>query len=244
MMIPLPKTIRGCKVLPKQQEYLLNLINIGDKLVSRPAITQVTEKAGEPRGLFVFKGILYGIWGDKLYRDVALNEVGAVGGAGLARQAGGFNHAVIVTGTAGANYTLLDSALTPIADPDLPACVDVTAIDGRFLFTPENGDPIIYSDVGDGGVIGPLSFFDAESLTDGNKLVENIKNDIFVGGEAPFERFRNNGPTTNPFLRVPNAMVSVGYVGGKVATKDSMIFLGKDKDAGYAFYLLDRKSHV
>lgn len=237
MMIPLPKTIRGSKVLPKQNEYLLNLINIGDWLVSRPAATLVTAKAGEARGSFVFRGVYYAVFGDKLYRDLVLTEVGTIAGSGTIRYAAGFNHAVIVTGTAVGNYTVVGSTLTQITDPDLPACSDVTFIDGRFLFTPSNGDPVIYSDVGDGGSIGALSYFDAESLPDGNKLVENIKNDIFVGGEASFERFRNSGPTTNPFVRVPNAMVSVGYVGGKIATKDSMIFLGKDKDAGYAFYL-------
>lgn len=237
MMIPLPKTIRGSKVLPKQAEYLLNLLNVEDHLISRPAVQLVLEKAGEARGLFVFKDVLYGIWGDKLYRDLALTEVGTIGGAGPVHVAGGFTHCVIVTGTAGANYTLLDSTLTAIADPDLPACIDVTFIDGRFLFTPANGDPIIYSEIGDGGNINPLSYFDAESLPDGNNLVENIRNDIFVGGTGSFERFRNTGPSTAPFIRVNNAVVEVGFVGGKIKTKDSLIFLGRDKDNGYAFYL-------
>jgi hypothetical protein len=90
--------------------------------------------------------------------------------------------------------------------------------------------------VGDASTIGPLSFFDAEVLPDGNKLVENIRNDVFVGGEDSFERFRHAGPQTAPFLRVPNAVIEVGFVGGKVRTTDSMIFIGKDREAGYAFY--------
>jgi hypothetical protein len=240
MMIPLPKTLRGSKVLPKQSEYLHNLLNTGDRIVSRPAVQNVlaAPNGGEPRGAFEYFGVYYAVFGDKLYRTTALVEVGTIGGAGQIRFAGGFNHLVIVTGTAGANYTVTPAgALAAIGDPDLPACIDVTFIDGRFVFIPADGGPAIWSEVGDGGNIGALSFFDAESQPDENRVIENIRNDIFIGGTESFERFRNTGPVASPFVRVQNAVVSVGYVGGKIKTKDSMIFVGKDKDAGYAFFL-------
>ena len=240
MMIPLPKTIRGAKNLPKQQEYLHNLLNVKGRLISRPVVQSVTANpnGGEPRGAFEYLGVYYAVFGQKLYRTTALVEVGDILGAGQIAVDGGFNHACIVTGAAGANYTLTPAgALAVIADPDLPACRDVVFIDGRFVFIPLDGGPAIWSAVGNGGDVGPLDFFDAESQPDENRVVMNIRNDVFIGGTDTFERFRNSGPVTAPFVRVQNAVISVGYVGGKVLTKDSALFVGKDKAAGYGIFV-------
>jgi len=240
MQIPLPKGIRGSKVVPKQTEYLHNLMNVGGRIISRPAVTQLVSTLGAPRGQFEFNGTHYAIWGTKLYSraGAVLTEVGTILGADLVRFAAGFTQMAIVTGVAGGNYTLTTAGvLTAIADPDLPACIDVTEIDGRFVFVPADGGPLIYSDVGDAGAIGSLSFFDAESLPDLNKAIENIRNDIFALGADSIERFRDVGPDTAPFQRVNNAQIEVGYVGAKIKTKDSLLFVGKDKGNGYGIFL-------
>jgi hypothetical protein len=240
MQIPLPKTIRGSQVLPKQSEYLVNLMNLGGWLVSRPAVVEVTAKADEPRGMFRFQGTLYGIWGDQLYKDAALNLVGAIGGVGQTRHARGFNHAVIVTGTAGANYTVSPaSGLTAIVDADLPACVDASHIKGRFVYIPEDGGPALWSEIGDGGDIDSLSFFDAESQPDENRASEVLGDVLYLMGADTIEPFRAVGPVTAPFLPVDGGTIEVGYVGGKIGSKtgevDSCIFLGRPKDGGYRF---------
>lgn len=239
MMIPLPKTIRGSKVVPKQTEYLLNLLHIDGFIVSRPASELVTAKIAEPRGAFEFHGSYYAIWGDTLYKDTALNVVGTIAGIGPVDVAIGFTQAVIVTGTAGANYTLDAStgALNAIVDPDVPACSSVTFIDGRFVYTPVDGSPLLWSEINDGGNVGSLSFFDAETLPDGNKATENIRNDLYVLGVESIERFRDVGPVSAPFVRVNNAAIEVGYVAAKIKTKDSLLFVGKEKGGGYAIYV-------
>jgi len=236
VIIPLPETIRWSQLVPKQTEYLLNLLKIGAVVVSRPATELVTAKLDEPRGLFEFGGVLYGIWGDKLYRDTALNLVGDIGGIGQTAYAGGFNHAAIVTGTAGANYTVAGSVLTPIADPDVPACRDVEHIDGRFVYVPTDGSPALWSEVGDAANVDPLSFFDEETQPDGNTAVIAIGGDLRLMGAETIGRFRNVGPAENPFQWVRGGTIDVGFVGGKVRARESCLFVGKEKQAGYDIY--------
>lgn len=240
MRIPLPKTIRGSQVLPKQSEYLVNLMNVGGWLVSRPAVQAVTAKLDEPRGMFRFQGTLYGIWGDQLYEGTALAAVGAIAGVGQTKHARGFNHAVIVTGTAGANYTVSPGAgLAAIADGDFPACIDIAHIKGRFVGIPLDGGPAFWSEVGDGGDIDTLSFFDAETQPDENRACEVLGDALYIMGADTIEPFRPVGPVTAPFLPVDGGTIEVGYIGGKIGAKtgevDSCIFLGRPKDGGYRF---------
>lgn len=234
--VPLPKTIKASKVLPKQSEYLANLINIGGVIVSRPSLTMVTAKSAAPRGMWVFNSELYSVFGDKLYRGTALTEVGTIAGTAPVNHDIGFTECAIAATSA--NYTLSTAnVLTTITDPDLPLSRDVTRVDGRFVWTPADGSPLAFSDVNYAAEVRSLSFFDAEVLPDPNLGTENIRNDLFVFGAQTIERFRNIGPQDSPFVRVPNSVVEVGYVGGKIKTKDSVIFLGQDRDNGYAFFI-------
>lgn len=235
---PLPRGIKGSKVFPKQTEYLVNLIPAEWGLMSRPALTLVAEIIGQPRGLFVYSNTLYSVFGSSLYSGTTGPiAIGSIAGSADIRVARGATQAAIATGSTA--YTLTtDGALAAITDPDLPACKDVTRIRGRFVWVPTDGESLIFSEVDQAGVLGPASRFDAESYPDLNVAVENVKNDLLALNEESVEPFRDVGPEDFPFVPVSNAVLSVGYVGGKILTKDSIIFLGKDKDNGYAFYLI------
>lgn len=215
-------------------------MNIGGFLVSRPGVEQVKALStpATPRGLFTYNGELWGVWGTKLYQGASMTEVGTIRGSAAVNTASGFNQCAIAA--SGGNYQISSSnVFNEITDSDLPTCRDVARIDGRFVWVPVDGSPLAYSDVGSAGSVGPLAFFDAETLPDVNVGVDNIKNDLFVFGADSIERFRNLGTEDAPFVRVNNSIVEVGLVGGKIKTKDSVMFLGQDRDNGYAFYLFN-----
>jgi len=235
IQVPLPTTISGSARTPKLQQHTLNLIYSQGALLSRPACERVySVPIGQPRGQFVYDGELYSLWRSTLYRGIStLTPVGTINGSGKISTAEGFNGVAIATG---ANNYFFNGALSVLNDPDLPACSDVSRVDSRFIWTPSNGDPLFYSDVNQAGVIDALSFFDAETLPDKNKATANIRNDLFVFGEESIERFRNIGGQAAPFVRVNNSINSVGFVGGLIETRESFMFLGKDKDGGNQFY--------
>ncbi len=237
MRIPLPKGLRGSKVLPKGREYLLNMAHIDGRLVSRPAVVAVTAQANEPRGQFVIQGVLFNIFGDTLYMGVGLVPVaGVVGGVGPVQFAIGFNHAVIVTGTVDANYTVTPAGVLTqvLAGKNY---IDVCHIEGRFVYVPEDGGPAEWSEIGDGATVLPDAFFDAEEQPDQNNFCEALASgDLMIGGADTFERFRGGGPATAPFLQVQGAAVEVGFVGGKIKSTDSCLFLGKPRGGGYGFF--------
>lgn len=234
--VPLPETIRGSKVVPKQGEYLVNLMNLGGYLVSRPAFALERAISGSPRGMWEFNGKLYYVKGTTLYEGLGGSVVGSIAGTLPVNIAIGFTQCAIASGAG--NYVLSTSGtLTQVTDPDLPPCVDVTRINGRFVWVPTDGGVLRYSDVNDASVIDTLSFFDAETRADQNIGVVTVKNDLIVFGEQSTERFRDIGPAESPFIRVNNAIVDVGQVGGKVKTKDSVVFVGRDANNGYAFFL-------
>lgn len=240
---PLPSTIKGSKATPKLHEFTVNLIAAQGALLSRPACTLVNPANGAPRGLFEWRGEIFSLFGNDLYRGVSLTKVATLNSLSKISVAQGFTKCAIATGLA--NYYLdSNSNLHQITDPDLPVCSDVTRVDGRFVWTPVDGSPLKYSELNTPENINALSFFDAETSIDSNKLTVNVKNDLFVFGENSIERFRNVGSKSSPFMRVNNSIISVGYAGGIVETRDSFMFLGRDKDGGYQFYVFASGSAV
>lgn len=243
MKLPIPKTIRSSKVVPKEREYSVNLFFADNKLLPRPGVEQldVEVTSGECRGLFVYSERLYGVFGTHLYRyvDNSLVNVGTIEGTDPIKVAKGFNHAAICSPNAG-NYTLSKtSVLAEITDPDLPTCIDVEVVNGYFIWVPANGDPLIYSAVGDAGDIDPLDFFDAEILPDKNAGVVNFRNDLFVLGEDSIERFRQVGPDDSPFLRVEGGNIPNGYISGKILSERAFLFLGRNKEQGPGFFSME-----
>lgn len=259
IQIPIPRTITGSQFTPKLQSYNINQISTQGAHLQRPACeiydmsigsTSDYDYTGEARaGMFRFielddadEKLMY-VYGNEVYLlnsgtplSQAAHFATKLNGGLQASFAMGYNGVAMCAGGEAAFYSWSASDITALTDPDLPDVKDVTWIDGRFVWTPTNGDPLIYSEVNDAGNIDALSFFDAEASPDFNLATVNIQNDLFVLGSNSIERFRHIGTPEAPFLRVNNSIISVGYVGGLVESKDSFLFLGRDKDGGYAFF--------
>lgn len=115
-------------------------------------------------------------------------------------------------------------------------CVDVTHINGRFVYIPADGNPAFFSDVGDAGSVQPLSFFDAEELPDKNNASFNGKNILYIGGTDSFELFRDTGASPNPFQRISGSRILNGYIGGLLEYNNTFLFIGREKGQDQGIY--------
>ena len=110
-------------------------------------------------------------------------------------------------------------------------------IDGRWVYVGSDQDALVwYSDVNTPSTVSELSFFDAESRTDKSLECFTIGNDLFIAGQRSIERFRSTGIADNPFIRVGNSVLDVGYVGGLTRLEDRAIFIGRRNGGGNAIY--------
>lgn len=149
-----------------------------------------------------------------------------------------FTHLAIATGTANYVVDLSTDTETAISDPDLPASRSVVYIDGYFVWVAADGETVHYGLASSPTSYSALDFFDAESQTDKNREAVVIGNSLYILGEKSIERFRSTGNSTTPFVRVPGATISIGYVGGLVEYADSVAFIGKSRNGGVAIYEL------
>ena len=240
--IPLPKGIAGDRDIPELTESLVNLFNPGDNTILKtPGIASFATGTGVCRGAEDFQDEHYQVSGSNLIRvrsNGTRAVIGTIEGTADCVMAKSFIALVIVV-KGGKGYVYSTSnGLVEITDPDYKPSNDVDSINQRFVFVPSDGGPLFYTDVNDPNDIPALNFFDAEFLPDRNIGTINLRNDLYVGGVNSFEVFRDTGDADAPFVRVGNAAIETGYVGGKAFYKDTFVFLGKDRGGSFAFHAM------
>lgn len=132
------------------------------------------------------------------------------------------------------SFTLVLSEIS--GNANFVPSIDVTHINGRFIYVPFDGSPAFFSDVGQAGVVQPLSFFDAEELPDKNNGCFNLGNVLYITGTDSIELFRDSGAVPNPFLRVNGARINNGFIGGLLEYNQTFLFLGREKDQNFGIY--------
>ncbi len=243
--IELPNGIVSVEELPKTRRELTNCFNDGKgSIVQRPGITQLNTTSSVARGQFKWNDSLYQVVSQSLIKITnvttgAFSTIGTIAGSDDIRTAIGFNNAVIVVKN-GAIYKLDSSdVLTDISGvANMVSCVEVTHLNGRFVYIPADGSPAFFSDVGAAGTIQVLSFFDAEELPDKNTTCFEIKNTLYIGGTESFETFRDTGAVPNPFIRVTGSRVPYGFIGGLLEYADTKLFIGSESDQDAGIYAI------
>jgi len=241
--VDFPLGIEGLEELPRTRRSLENCFNNGDgKIIARPGITQLKTTGSVARGQFVWNDALYQVVSEQLIKITnvvtgAFSVIGTIAGSSVIETAIGFNEAVIVV-RSGNIYTLdkTDTLVLISGNANFVPSVDVTHIDGRFVYIPASGDPAFFSDIGAAGTVQALSFFDAEELPDKNKVVFNFKNTLYIGGTDSFELFRDTGASPNPFTRITGARITNGFVGGLIEYNETFLFIGREKDQDFGIY--------
>lgn len=241
--VPLPKGISGLKDFPKLQEYYINLLRIPEGVVRFPGTDELLTGDGITRGAATWyvDNKPYYVSGNRLIRieaDFSKTDLGFIAGiTDCVFSLGQVNLVIIVQSGKGYRYNETDG-LVEITDPDFLPSVSVDFIDGRHVFIPADGSPAFYSEVDEAGTISPLSFFDAEELPDVNKVVINISNQLYIGGEQSFQIFRTNIDPDNVFIPRQGSRVDVGYVSGLIRIRTSFAFIGRRRDEGYKIYVM------
>jgi len=243
--IEFPPGFEQIEDLPKTRRSLRNCFNNGaGQILSRPGIEEITTTGGVARGQFVWRDELYQVVSEELIKitDTDTGDfsvIGDIAGAADIDVAIGFNTAVIIVkSVSGKSYTLdEDDVLVDISGNDnFVPFVSVAHINGRFVYIPFDGDPAIFSDVGDGGTIEALSFFDAEEVPDKNNSVFNFKNTLYIGGTDSFELFRDTGASPNPFQRITGARITNGFIGGLIEYENTFLFIGRKTDQDFGIF--------
>ena len=243
--IEMPRGFEGSENLPRTKRTLRNCWNTGNnRILSRPGITQLNTTSKVARGSFEWNGGLYNVVSTSLIKITntetgAFSTIGTILGSANIKTAIGFNTAVILV-PGGAIYTLDTSdTLTLISgNANFVPCVDVTNIDGIFVYIPSDGSPAFFSDVGAAGTVDVLSFFDAEELPDKNNSCFNLNRTLYIGGTDSFQLFRNTGASPVPFQTVTGASIRNGFIGGKLEAETTFYFIGRKKDQAPGIYAI------
>jgi len=245
--IPMPRGLEGSENLPRTRRSLLNCFNNGqDQVITRPGISQLNTTGKTARGQFEWNGSLYQVVSTDLIKITnkttgTFTVIGTIARTAVVEWAVGFNDAVIVV-KGGALYTLSKTdVLTDISgNANFVPCVDVTHINGRFIYVPSNGDPAFFSDVGAAGTVQPLSFFDAEELPDLNNGCFNFSNTLYITGTDSIELFRDTGASPNPFQRVSGSRILNGFIGGLLEYNNAFLFIGREKGQDFGIYAVSQ----
>lgn len=243
--IPFPKGYEGAENLPHTNQILQNCFNDGQgRILPRPHIAQLNTTGSVARGQLEWNGALYQVVSKNLIKITdtdtgAFSIIGTIEGSNPIQTDIGFNHAVIVV-PGGDIYTLSPSdTLTNISgNANFVPCVDVTHINGRFVYVPADGSPAFFSDIGAAGTVQAESFFDAEELPDKNNASFNLNNTLYIMGTDSIELFRDTGASPNPYQRVPGALIRAGFIGGLLEHESTYLFIGRKKDHGAGIFAI------
>lgn len=236
--IDFPQGLNGTAGLPATNTALKNCFNALGPIIQRPGILALGNTGKVARGAFEWNGSLYEVASTSLLKintDGTHTVIGTIAGTTSISVAVGFNDAVIVV--KGGNGYLLNKSdvITQITSVNYLPSSSVTHMNGRFIYIPTDGSPAFFSDVGFGGTIQALSFFDAEELPDLNKVCFNFRNVLYIGGTDSFELFRDYGAATVPYRRL-NARIDSGYIGGLLEYNSTYLFIGREKGQNVGIY--------
>jgi hypothetical protein len=152
-----------------------------------------------------------------------------------------------VVATDGTKIVTIDSANTVVAgtSPDQPASFDpfITFIDGYLFLTKSSTSDIYNSNLNDPLLYTAGDFISAEMVPDELRRIGRLNNYIVAFGTASIEYFYDAANASgSPLNRVDTPVKNIGFLGGLVAHKNKMYFVGQtDNTTPEVFVLEDWK---
>lgn len=244
--VPLPTGFQSIEEFPRFKESLVNMMNIGtNKVMQRAGVVGTGNAVGACRGQIKFQDELYQVSGTKLVKIAQdgtilqnISDDFAIDVSGTAEciMSVGFTFLVIVVRGDRA-YAWNNTTFVEITSNYVPA-IDVTYINGRWVFIPADGSPAFFSDALDPTTIGATSFFDAETQPDKNTGIVNLKERLYILGEETIEVFRDTGTGTIPYQRIDGAAIWSGLLAGRTFYGNTFLILGKNKDNNFGIFAI------
>lgn len=212
----------------------------------RPGFTQLYDLAdGEGRGIHEWKGDLYSVIGNTVYKNnVALtgNLNTSTGPVRFAENASGIEYLLIQDKTD--LWTVAtDDTLAEVTDVDLPSPMvsGIEVYDGyTFVLTPDArvynsalADPLNWS---------ALEFITAETRADGGVALIRYLDYLVVLGTETIEFFYDAANATgSPLLRYEGTSILIGCAAGDsvVKVESTFCFIGVSPGGGHGVYMYD-----
>jgi hypothetical protein len=198
-----------------------------------PGLDSVYTGAGEVRGLWQAKGVLYAVIGSTVYRFD--NAYTATNLGNLPSSSGKVSIAdnglqIVFAHHLGWHY--VDLGGTAIASvTGAPANSVVVAQDNYLAFTNEDGTFGI-TGLGDATSINPLDVATPEGSPDGLISIISDHRELWLFGEETTEIWTNTGAAFFPFERAPGGFMEQGCAAKWTPAKvggNSVMWLGRDK---------------
>ena len=187
----------------------------------------------EVRGLWQLGQYMYAVCGNTFYKiDSAYTAVakGVVVGSGPVSIADNGTQIAIAANGPSYVYNVNTDVFSAVSDPDFPGAVNVSYLDGYFVFNQPNSQLIWVTTLLDGLSIDPLDFASAEGSPDGvvGTIVDH--RELWVFGTNSVEVWYNAGTADFPLQRIQGAFNEIGCAAPySIAKMDNGLFwLGKD----------------
>ena len=179
------------------------------------------------RAMYRFGGYLFVVSGTEVYRlDLSLNSV-KVGDIntnngpviftdnGISAQGVGGNQMVIIDGTYGYLYNLMDNSLVVHPSPNFPTPAKAAAYMDGYCIVSGGNMGITTSELYDASTFNGLAIAAAIATPDNIMTIVNLHQQLFIVKEYSTEVWYNTGMATqdgSPFARVSGAVMDYGTV--------------------------------
>lgn len=170
---------------------------------------------GVCRGVLSTENNFYTVFGNTLYRlqrnsGNAISIIGSIPSTGHVPMAYNGNQLVCVADGRGFIYTESTSGFAEITDADFLPAVDVTFMDGYFIFIARNSDVLFHSDLYDGFSYNASDRIKIQRNPDRNVAIESMYSELWVFGRSTTELLQNVGASSPAFAPISNTVIEVG----------------------------------
>lgn len=200
-----------------------------------PGLTSFCELPTNPiRGMWNFRGILYAVGGETLYR---INSAGGykklgegISGTGPVSMSDNGTQLVITNGVAGYLVDDMD-VFQQIIDPNFYSANTVLFFDNYFVFDRKGTNEFFLSALGDGLSYNGLDFASAEAQPGFLTTVAQNLQLLFLFAQNHIELWYDAGTADFPFQRYAGGVIERGCISPKtvILQDDALFFLGADK---------------
>lgn len=186
------------------------------------------------RGMWNFRGVLYAVIGQELYRinsSGGYKKIGdGISGTSPVSMADNGTQLVIVNGTEG---YLVDSSdvFQQIVDPNFYSANTVLFFDDYFVYDHRGTNQFFLSALGDGLSYNGLDFASAEAQPGFLTTIAQNMQLLFLFAQNHIEMWYDAGLASFPFQRYAGGVIERGCISPRsvVLQDDALFFLGADK---------------
>jgi hypothetical protein len=207
-------------------------------LVGTPGtVLHATLPQGPVRGLWTYKGVMYAVGGNKLYKVTTAGTVTAIGTLSTSIGRVGISdnsvdQIIVVDGPSGYVYNAATEVFAKITDTDFPGATHVDFLDGYSIFCGNAAGRFGISAINDSKSFDALDYATAESDPDDTVALAVDHREVWLFGSNSAEPWQNTGAADYPFERIGGGTSNMGIAARYSLTRmnGSLYWLGQNKE--------------